>query len=100
MFVVFALFELFVLFRAPPLAVPALFIAVILASGLLGVLLARVYSEPINRTLRTCWGHGPSKLGSLIERALTPTIANSDQQFSQPSTQGKQCNKMDSGFVS
>lgn len=46
MFVVFALFDLF---RAP---VALLFIATILSSALLGEVVARVYSEPLNRRLR------------------------------------------------
>jgi peptidoglycan/LPS O-acetylase OafA/YrhL len=89
MFVVFAFFELFVWLRAPLLLVPVLFIVVILGSALLGELVARVYSEPMNRTLRNRWGDGASKLGSVIERASIPGVADPDPRFSEPSAQGK-----------
>jgi peptidoglycan/LPS O-acetylase OafA/YrhL len=52
MFVVFALFGLFKLAGRPLGAVPALFIGVILISGLLGELVSRFYSEPMNRLFR------------------------------------------------
>jgi peptidoglycan/LPS O-acetylase OafA/YrhL len=52
MFVVFALFHLFVVAGKPMKAVPGLFIAVILLAGLLGEMVARFYSEPMNRRLR------------------------------------------------
>ena len=44
-----------------------LFISVILVSSLLGVLVARFYSEPMNRLLRKRWGDGPDRLGSVID---------------------------------
>jgi peptidoglycan/LPS O-acetylase OafA/YrhL len=56
MFVVFALFDLFKAAGAPLAAVPALFVAVILLSMLLGEVVARVYSDPMNRLLRAWWG--------------------------------------------
>ena len=52
MFVVFALFALFLHANKPLRGVPALFVAVILASAVLGELIARLYSEPMNRWLR------------------------------------------------
>ena len=52
MFVVFALFDLFVSAGKPMRLVPILFIAVILVSGLLGGGVAAFYSEPMNRLLR------------------------------------------------
>lgn len=67
MFVVFGLFHLLVMAGKPMSAVPALFIAVILLAVLLGELVARYYSEPMNRWLRKRWGDGPEKLGSMIE---------------------------------
>jgi peptidoglycan/LPS O-acetylase OafA/YrhL len=67
MFVVFGLFDVFVRAGKPMKAVPALFIAVILFSGLVGELVARFYSEPMNRLLRKRWGDGPNRLGSVIE---------------------------------
>ena len=52
MFVVFALFNLFVASGKPMRLVPELFMAVILISGVLGGLVAGFYSEPMNRLLR------------------------------------------------
>ncbi len=56
MFVVFALFGTFTAAGRPLGAVPILFAAVILVSGLLGELVARCYSEPMNRLIRDHWG--------------------------------------------
>jgi peptidoglycan/LPS O-acetylase OafA/YrhL len=64
MFVVFVLFNLFVSTGKSLLAVPMLFIGVILIASLLGTLVARFYSEPMNRLLRKRWGDGPTQLGS------------------------------------
>jgi peptidoglycan/LPS O-acetylase OafA/YrhL len=67
MFVVFALFGLFEAAGNPLPAVPILFIATILLSGLLGELVARFYSEPMNHLLRKHWRDGPERLGSVID---------------------------------
>jgi len=67
MFVVFAFFDLLVSMGKSLRAVPMLFISVILVSSLLGVLVARFYSEPMNRLLRKRWGDGPDRLGSVID---------------------------------
>jgi peptidoglycan/LPS O-acetylase OafA/YrhL len=64
-FVVLALFSLFVAAHKPMPAVPVLFVAVLLLAGVLGELAARGYSEPMNRWLRQRWGDGPNKLGSV-----------------------------------
>jgi peptidoglycan/LPS O-acetylase OafA/YrhL len=56
MFVVFSLFQFFVLAGKPMAAVPALFVAVIFFSGLLGEGVARFYSEPMNQLIRERWG--------------------------------------------
>lgn len=69
MFIVFAFFEVFVTAGRPIRAVPVLFIAVILASGLSGELVARFYSEPLNRRLREYWGDGSDRLGSAVSRS-------------------------------
>jgi peptidoglycan/LPS O-acetylase OafA/YrhL len=69
MFVVFAFFGIFMSVGSPLYAVPLLFIAVIIVAGLLGEIVARVYSEPVNRVLRKHCGDGPEKLGSVIESA-------------------------------
>ena len=57
MFVVFGAFGLFVRAGKPMWGVPVLFIGVIAAAGLLGEVVARVYSEPLNRLIRKRW-HG------------------------------------------
>jgi peptidoglycan/LPS O-acetylase OafA/YrhL len=66
MFVVFALFGVFKAAGATLGAIPILFISIILVSGLLGELVARFYSEPMNRWLRRRFGDGPARLGSVI----------------------------------
>ncbi len=67
MFVVFALFEVFKSAGLSPGAVPALFIGVILISGILGEWVARFYSEPMNRRIRQRFGDGPDRLGSAVQ---------------------------------
>ena len=67
MFVVFAFFNLFVSLGKSPRAVPILFVAVIIVSSLLGIMVARSYSEPMNRVLRKRWGDGPNRLGSVTD---------------------------------
>jgi len=67
MFVVFGLFHGFVAAGKPLWAVPVLFVTTILASGLLGVLVAQHYSEPMNRMLRRLWSDGPNPLGSALD---------------------------------
>ena len=74
MFVVFGLFHLFLMAGKPMRAVPAFFIATILLAGLLGELLARFYSEPMNRWFRNRWGEGPKRLGSVIEAAVPTSV--------------------------
>jgi peptidoglycan/LPS O-acetylase OafA/YrhL len=67
MFVVFALFELFKAAGGAIGLVPILFITVILSSTLMGQLVSRFYSEPMNRLLRTHFGDGADRLGSVIQ---------------------------------
>ena len=52
MFVVFGFFTLFVDLGKPIRLLPALFIVTILVSAALGAVIARLYSEPMNRRLR------------------------------------------------
>jgi peptidoglycan/LPS O-acetylase OafA/YrhL len=73
MFVVFGLFRFFLLAGQPLRAVPVLFLAVILSAGVLGELVARFYSEPMNRWLRKRWGDGPERLGSVVEAVTNTT---------------------------
>ena len=65
MFVVFTLFGAFQSAAPSLVAIPVMFISVIVLSGLLGELVARFYSEPMNRWLRQRFGDGPEKLGSV-----------------------------------
>ena len=67
MFVVFALFRLFVAAGKPLGAVPLLFAAVILIAGALGEGVARVFSEPMNRRLRRRFAGGRGELGSVSD---------------------------------
>jgi peptidoglycan/LPS O-acetylase OafA/YrhL len=73
MFVVFVAFGLFVAAGEPMGAVPILFAGVILIAGLLGALVARLYSEPLNRWLRRRWGDGADSLGSAMVAAPRST---------------------------
>jgi peptidoglycan/LPS O-acetylase OafA/YrhL len=66
-FVVLALFSLFVAAGKPLVAVPVLFAIVIVLAGLLGLLVAHMYSEPANRWLRNRWNDAPGRLGSVVE---------------------------------
>jgi peptidoglycan/LPS O-acetylase OafA/YrhL len=75
MFVVFGLFSLFFIAHKPIESVPALFLFTIFLSALLGELVARIYSEPMNRWLRNRWGDGSAKLGSVIENDEAPLTA-------------------------
>jgi len=75
MFLVFALFAAFLAAGEPLKAVPLLFLAVIAASAVLGELVARFYSEPLNRWLRGRFGQGPARLGSATsESAARPLV--------------------------
>ncbi len=76
MFVVFALFQLFLEAGKPMKAVPVLFAAAILISGFLGAVVAKFYSEPMNRMLRNRFGDGPHKLGSVLKDPQEPRAAN------------------------
>jgi peptidoglycan/LPS O-acetylase OafA/YrhL len=73
MFVVLGLFTAFVRLGKPLVGVPGLFLAAILISGLLGELVARFYSEPMNRLLRRRWREGPEFLGSVIQDRERPS---------------------------
>jgi len=55
MFVVFVAFGLFVRAGKPMWGVPLLFMGVIVAAGLLGEVVAKFYSEPLNRAIRERW---------------------------------------------
>jgi peptidoglycan/LPS O-acetylase OafA/YrhL len=69
MFVVFALLHIFLAAGKPMMGVLPFFVGVILLAAVLGELVARFYSEPMNRWLRKRWGDGPDRLGSVVEVA-------------------------------
>jgi peptidoglycan/LPS O-acetylase OafA/YrhL len=52
MFVVFSLFQIFILAGKPMSGVPVLFILVIFTAAFVGEVIARFYSEPINQLIR------------------------------------------------
>jgi peptidoglycan/LPS O-acetylase OafA/YrhL len=52
MFVIFGLFQLFVMAGKPMSTVPVLFLAVIFVAGLFGEVVTRFYSEPMNQFIR------------------------------------------------
>ena len=66
MFVVLALFGLFVKLGKPMPGVPVLFVATAILAAILGDAVAKFYSEPMNRWLRLRWKDGPERLGSVI----------------------------------
>jgi peptidoglycan/LPS O-acetylase OafA/YrhL len=65
MFVVFAFFDLFVAMGKPMWAVAILFIATVMVAALLGHLVASLYSETMNRKLRSRWGE--NRLGTVMD---------------------------------
>ena len=70
MFLVVAVFALFVSIGKPLVAVPALFASVIVLSGLLGEIVARFYSEPMNTRLRYRFGDSANRLGSVVDHSV------------------------------
>jgi peptidoglycan/LPS O-acetylase OafA/YrhL len=68
MFVVFALFDLFLFGGRALDVVPLLFVATIICSAVLGDLVARYYSEPMNALLRRRWRRDAS-LNSVVAGA-------------------------------
>ena len=65
MFVVFAFFAIFLKYGSPLWSVPLLFVATIAGAAAAGDLVARFFSEPLNRMLRERWSDGPRQLGSV-----------------------------------
>jgi len=55
MFVVFAFFALFIKFDSPTWSVPLLFAVTVVAAAVVGEIVARFFSEPLNRMLRERW---------------------------------------------
>jgi peptidoglycan/LPS O-acetylase OafA/YrhL len=65
MFVVFALFRLFQAAGSSMAAIPVLFVAVVAASGVLGEIVARRFSEPLNRAIRDRWHAEPERTSNV-----------------------------------
>jgi len=65
MFVVFAWFAIFMKFGSPLWCVPLLFVATIVVAAGTGDIVARFFSEPLNRMLRERLSNGPRQLGSV-----------------------------------
>jgi peptidoglycan/LPS O-acetylase OafA/YrhL len=83
MFVVFGLFQLFILAGKPVRAVPALFIVVVAAASLLGAVVARFYSEPMNRFIRQRWANRKTELA--VSQKLESTDREARAKDSSPS---------------
>jgi peptidoglycan/LPS O-acetylase OafA/YrhL len=67
MFVIFAFFAIFVHYGNPIWSVPLLFVSTVIATAVVGDLVARYFSEPVNRTLRERWSEGPRQLGGVSD---------------------------------
>jgi peptidoglycan/LPS O-acetylase OafA/YrhL len=67
MFVVFAFFAIFVNYGNPMWSVPLLFVATLVVAASAGHILARFFSEPLNRMLRERWSDGRRQLGSVSD---------------------------------
>jgi peptidoglycan/LPS O-acetylase OafA/YrhL len=83
-FLVIPLFTLFLVAGKPMPAIPALFLSVILLAPILGELIARLYSEPLNRILRSKFGDSPSRLGSAIDIAHPTDLVESPHLILHP----------------
>jgi peptidoglycan/LPS O-acetylase OafA/YrhL len=67
MFIVVALAAAFAAAGHAIWGVPVFFVAALACSGVVGEMVARWYSEPMNRRLRGRWGDGARRLGSVVE---------------------------------
>ena len=74
MFVLFFLFDRFVALGKPLRLVAPLFLITIPCAGLFGALVAHLYSEPLNRRLRTLFGDSPQRLGSVLDAPTSPSV--------------------------
>lgn len=75
MFIVVALFGIYLRLGKPLHAVPVVFLAVIVGAGVLGDLVARFYSEPMNRLIRRVFGDDARHVGSVIDEGQTSSVA-------------------------
>jgi peptidoglycan/LPS O-acetylase OafA/YrhL len=74
MFLVVGGAVLFVSAGKPMAGVPVLFLAVIAAAILVGEVVARFYSEPMNHRLRGRWGDGAQRLGSVLDNEARASL--------------------------
>jgi peptidoglycan/LPS O-acetylase OafA/YrhL len=74
MFVLLILFDRFVALGKPLVLVAPLFVVAIPCAGLFGALVAHLYSEPLNRRLRTLFGDSPQRLGSVLDPTTKPLL--------------------------
>jgi peptidoglycan/LPS O-acetylase OafA/YrhL len=74
MFLVVGGFALFAALGKPMTGVPVLFLLVIAAAVLLGEMVARFYSERMNRWLRGRWGDEARRLGSVVEQTAAVAV--------------------------
>src|SRR5580704_13448182 len=65
MFVVFAFFAIFVKYGSPIWSVPLLFVVTVVVAAATGYLVARCFSEPLNRRLRNRWSGGRREADSI-----------------------------------
>jgi peptidoglycan/LPS O-acetylase OafA/YrhL len=73
MFVVFTFFAIFKKYGSPIWSVPLLFVATIVVSAAAGDIVARFFSEPLNRMLRERWSAGRRQLGSVSDSSVGST---------------------------
>jgi peptidoglycan/LPS O-acetylase OafA/YrhL len=67
MFVVFAFFAIFMKSGSPIWSVPLLFVVTVVVAAAAGDIVARFFSEPLNRMLRERWSDGRRQLGSVSD---------------------------------
>ena len=70
MFIVFVFFAIFVRRGNPLWAVPLLFVATLTVAMASGDVVARFFSEPVNRMLRERWSDGRRQLGSVADSSV------------------------------
>jgi peptidoglycan/LPS O-acetylase OafA/YrhL len=83
MFVVYGFFALFLKAGKQMHHVPVLFIAVILASIILGAVVAELYSEPMNRLLRTRFFPSAESMHASNMQVRAATVQSGDAGISQ-----------------
>jgi peptidoglycan/LPS O-acetylase OafA/YrhL len=66
-FVVLGLFAWFVARGKPMNVVWPMFVAAVVLAALIGEVVARIYTEPMNRWLRRLWNDDPKKLGAVVD---------------------------------